>query len=587
MKRNFLPYIFILPALVLFLMFFIFPNAYVFYLSMHELGPSGEAQENCLTSIYPRYLNENNFYRAEFDIKSGIFCLMRIYEGNEETLISDGFSSGRVGTWYKLRVEVIKKDNVDTIRSWIIGIENGYKIFENSCAPLNHGGLALSAYFNRDFTVVWDDLRMMEYLEDKPNVAFGEETSSDIENWERSRTIEIEGTGKALENYPIQFDIEWQTDMRADFGDIRFTGENGAEFLDYWIERYSRGQLATVWVKIPLLPENGTAIKVHYGNPEATSSSEIRKTFVFGDDFEDAAWTNAHFEMSECEGCSQVAENGEYVMMGNAGSLVFTNINLPEIPENIVLEVNVKLKKVGTREFGLSFVGAKNFLELFSDNMFLMSLLLVAGIAIQSIVVQVPAGLGLALALRNIRGSRTFLTIFFLPMTISLVTLCLMWKYLIFSPQGILNSTFGMSLDPTKDAFTLFLAVNIIADWIYIGLYTVMFNSAMKSIPKSVFDAAKVDGLSGFKTLRKIVIPALKNIILVSIIMCISGTFKTFDTWWVLGGGPTAPLHLPSTYLVTKIGSGLIGYASAIAVISFFICLVIVLIQLKAMKVKV
>lgn len=588
MRKNLIPYTFVLPALIIFLIFFIFPNAYVFYLALHELGPSGEAQQKTIVSVYPRYLDENNYSRAAFDIKSGNFYLVRAAGGDENYLVSDSFSPGSVGTWYRLRVDVVREGGIDTVRSWILGIENGYAIFENSSAALDSSKLALSASFNRDFTLVWDDLRIREYLENEPEVSMGSETTSELENWEKSREITVGGVGRELENCSVQIDLPWYDNMDPDFNDIRFTMENENTFLNYWVEKYSREQIATVWVKLPTLPENGTVIEVHYGNPDATSESDIHQTFVFGDDFEDPAWTSSHFEPVEGGGYSQVVENGEYVMSGKAGALVLTTFDpLADTPENLVLEVKVKLEKVGEREYGLSFVGARNFLNLFSDPTFLMSLLLVAGISLQSIAVQIPAGLGLALALRNVRGSRTFLTIFFLPMTISLVTLTLMWKYLVFSPQGILNSTFGLTPDPTKDPFVLFLAVNIIADWIYIGLYALIFNSAMKSIPKAVFDAAKVDGLSGFKTLRKIVIPALKNIILVAIIMCISGTFKTFDTWWVLGGGTTAPLHLPSTYLVTKIGAGLIGYASAIAVVCFFICLVIVLLQLRAMKVKV
>lgn len=590
-KRNFSPYIFIFPALLVFLIFFIFPNAYVFYLSLHELGPGGEPQENWAINICPRYQDENNTYSVTFDIKQGRVYLDKIFQGEKQELSSDNFSSGRVGRWYKLRIDVLREENLDNMKTWIIGIENGYKIFDEVVSQaLPSNGLALSAWFNRDFDLRWDDLRIRKYSGGEPRINIGEEIDSNLDNWARYKPITIEGIGTSLEDYQLQLNITYSENMREDFGDIRFTQENELALLDYWIEEYSLAQMATIWIKVPAIPEeNTTTVYMHYGNPDATTTSNIHTTFVFGDDFENSTWTGEYFsEFARDATFAQGAENGEYFMHGGAGDKVGANIrgNLVQLPENFIIEVNVNIEKVGTREYGLVFVGAQNFTELFSDSTFLLSLLVVAGIVIQSIVVQVPAGLGLAIVLRKTKGSRTFSTIFFLPMTISLVTICLMWRYMVFSPQGILYSTLGLTLDPTKDPLTLFIAVNLIADWIYIGLYTLIFSSALKSIPNSVFDAARVDGLSGFKTLRKVVIPALKNIILVTIIMTISGTFKTFDTWWVLGGGATAPLHLPSTYLVTNIGMGLIGYASTIAVVSFFITLTIILFQLRAMKVK-
>ncbi len=587
-EKKFSPHFFILPALLIFLIFFIFPNAYVFYLSLHELGPGGSPQENWVIDVYPRYQDENNTYITTFDIGQGKFCLSKFLGGERQVIATDNFPSGGAGRWYTLRVDVSRDENLDHIRAWIFGIEDGYKSFEavNEAVPFN--GLAFSSWFNRDFTLRWDDLRVRRYSENEPKSSIGEEIDSSLENWIKCKPITVEGVGTPLENYQILLNIGYSENMREDFGDLRFTSENGS-VLDYWVERHAPGQWASIWVEVPFIPEEGlTTIYMHYGNQSAATASDIHATFIFGDDFENSAWTDEHFsEFIQSPGFVQEVKNGEYCMEGEAGTGGGIRISGDTLPENFIIEVNVNVTKVGTREFGLAFVGAQNFLNLLSDSTFLWSLGVVAGISLQSILIQIPAGLGLALALRKAKGSNTFLTVFFLPMTISLVTLTLMWRYMVFSPQGILHSAFGWSLDPTKDPLTLFIAVNVIADWVYIGLYTLIFSSALKSIPASVFDAAKVDGLSGFKTLRKVVIPALKNIILVAIIMCISGTFKTFDTWWVLGGGPTAPLHLPSTYLVTKIGVGLIGYASAIAVISFFICLTIVLFQLRAMRVKV
>jgi len=603
-KKDFSPHAFVLPALLIFLIFFIFPNAYVFYLSMYELSPEAQPNENMSVTICPRYQDENNTYAASFMwsrtvfpalVEEGKMILSRFAGGTGEWLGEDNFPTLTSGKWYRLRVDVSRDENLDIIKFSIYGldnVENGYKSLEVTSQPLFSDGMAFSAYFNRDFAVSLDSLKIRKHAVVEPEIILGGESPSTMENWTTRREYVIENTGILLENYQVMFTVEYSENMRADFGDLRFTYGDESTLLDYWVESITtegpNPQSATVWVKVPLIPENDSAtIYMHYGNPEAESMSDIHTTFIFGDDFENSAWTDEHLTSSG--GIFMGAENGIYFIEGQAGEPANLEIggDQASLPENYTVELKVRIEKRGSWKYGLTFVGGQNFVNLLGDGKFLASLAVVGGISIQSIVVQVPAGLALALILRKVRGSRTFLTIFFLPMTISLVTLTLMWRYMVFSPEGILHAVFGWTLDPTKDPLTLFIAVNIIADWIYIRLYALIFSSALKSIPSSVFDAAKVDGLSGFQTLRKVVIPALKNIILVSIIMCISGTFKTFDTWWVLGGGPSAPLHLPSTYLVTTLGSGLVGYASAIAVVCFFICLGIVVLQLRAMKVRV
>lgn len=81
---------------------------------------------------------------------------------------------------------------------------------------------------------------------------------------------------------------------RSDFGDIRFTKSDGVTLLDYWIESYTPGVSAVVWVKVDSIPAspNTANIYLYYGNPWATSASNGSATFAFFDDFEDGDYTN-------------------------------------------------------------------------------------------------------------------------------------------------------------------------------------------------------------------------------------------------------------------------------------------------------
>ncbi|MEM2994510.1 MAG: DUF2341 domain-containing protein [Candidatus Bathyarchaeia archaeon] len=75
---------------------------------------------------------------------------------------------------------------------------------------------------------------------------------------------------------------------RTDFGDVRFTENDGTTLLNYWIEEYTSGNQGIFWVKITdNLDNSPTTIYIYYGNPSATSISNGTNTFVFFDDFDD------------------------------------------------------------------------------------------------------------------------------------------------------------------------------------------------------------------------------------------------------------------------------------------------------------
>jgi hypothetical protein len=75
---------------------------------------------------------------------------------------------------------------------------------------------------------------------------------------------------------------------RADFGDVRFTDSDGTTLLDYWMEKKVVGDYAVFWVKMPNIPAspNNSTIYIYYSNPDATTTSDGEKTFMFFDDFE-------------------------------------------------------------------------------------------------------------------------------------------------------------------------------------------------------------------------------------------------------------------------------------------------------------
>ncbi len=105
-------------------------------------------------------------------------------------------------------------------------------------------------------------------------------------DWFKRKKITVNNPGTAMTDYQYQIGVTYDSDMQADFDDLRFTTSDGHTLLSYWLESKTDSTTATVWVKIPNLANGNTDIYMYYGNPSATSTSNADNTFIFFDDFE-------------------------------------------------------------------------------------------------------------------------------------------------------------------------------------------------------------------------------------------------------------------------------------------------------------
>lgn len=231
------------------------------------------------------------------------------------------------------------------------------------------------------------------------------------------------------------------------------------------------------------------------------------------------------------------------------------------------------------------FVGLKNFVRLFQDPVYLRAVVNALLLAGQSSAIQIPIGLALAvLILRYERVGRVFWMIIFLPYVISSVAISLMWIWMYNPYFGAINAFLkyaglGFLARPwLAEPGTALIALFITVNWIYIGYVTTLSISGLRSIPRSIFDSARVDGLTGFQTFRYIILPLLKELIIVFIVTDLAGAFTFFDIVWVMtGGGPSNMTHVPTTWLYrAAFRASEPGYGSAIGVTIFVFSFVVV-----------
>ena len=219
-----------------------------------------------------------------------------------------------------------------------------------------------------------------------------------------------------------------------------------------------------------------------------------------------------------------------------------------------------------------------------------------------STFIQLPLALGIALCLgKGIRGERTYLTIFFMPVLISTVIIGQLW-FKIYDPKGILNAALAamgvdkgifswiQSASGSKWPFTgqwlakgfgytALIASFIRVLWQYIGYHALLMYAGVKGVPADLLEAGRLDGCTEGQLNRKIIIPYIKPILRVSVIFAVTGSLKSFDLFQTMFGRDNDPaVSVPSMllYRFTSL-SNEYGLGSAIAVILIILCFVFAL----------
>jgi len=243
----------------------------------------------------------------------------------------------------------------------------------------------------------------------------------------------------------------------------------------------------------------------------------------------------------------------------------------------------------------MTFIGLDNFKKLFSDPLFWNSVKNNIYVVLASVLGQVPIALFIALLLnRKIRGAKLFRTIGFLPVVLSTVVISLTWSLIYNSRNGLINEMLrAVGLDSLAqnwlgDTTWTMIAVLVVVVWQFVGLYMIIFLAALQNVPGEVLEAAKMDGASEWATTWKITVPMIWDTILVAIILCISGSLKTFDLIYVMtNGGPAHSTDVMALYMFNETFSKLqYGYGSAVSVFIFFFSLILIAVVNKVLGKK-
>ena len=235
---------------------------------------------------------------------------------------------------------------------------------------------------------------------------------------------------------------------------------------------------------------------------------------------------------------------------------------------------------------------AYNYTRMFQDAVFKRSI----GNTFLYLIIEVPIMLVLAILLAQLLNNKhlkfkgLFRTCVFLPCATSLVSYALIFKSL-FATQGLIN-TILVKLGILENNFNFLgtgwsakIIIIVALIWRWTGYNMVFFLAGLQNIEYSVYEAAKIDGASGWRTFWSITVPLLRPTIVMTTIMSINGTLQLFDESVNLTkGGPANATITMSHYIYNgSFGEGVanFGYASAMSVIVFIMVAVLAFINLK------
>jgi len=238
------------------------------------------------------------------------------------------------------------------------------------------------------------------------------------------------------------------------------------------------------------------------------------------------------------------------------------------------------------------WVGLDNFERMIHNDNFWTALRNTAYYAVGHVPLTLAAALGFAVLLnQKLKGVQFFRTALFFPYITSLVAVAVVWNMLLSPEMGPVNQflrALGIDNPPGWTTSTTWAmpAVIVASVWRDLGYYMILYLAGLQTIPAELYEAARVDGATGWQRFRFITLPSLRPTTFFVLIMLTISSFKVFDLIQVMteGGPGRATLVLSQVIYREGIVQGRFGYSSAVSMVLFVIVLTITVVQFRLQK---
>ena len=234
-----------------------------------------------------------------------------------------------------------------------------------------------------------------------------------------------------------------------------------------------------------------------------------------------------------------------------------------------------------------------NFTEAMTDKIWWQSVWQAGFITLIALTFQNALAFLLAWACdREIRMKNFYRVIFFIPPVLSEVVVGLVWKWILDGNYGILNSWLvslgfpNLVKDWLSDPNTALTTLAVVHCWKGFGWGFLLFLAGLQTIPRELYEAARVDGANAWQSFKKITVPMMVPVTVLVMILTVLGTMQIFALIYTMtGGGPGYHTEVPVTRIFASMrGSSRFGYACAQGIIFGVILMIVSFIQYRFSK---
>ncbi|MGM0904075.1 MAG: carbohydrate ABC transporter permease [Bacillota bacterium] len=242
-----------------------------------------------------------------------------------------------------------------------------------------------------------------------------------------------------------------------------------------------------------------------------------------------------------------------------------------------------------------SFIGLDNYQQLFTSAATWKYIWITMIFTGASVFLKLTIGLGAALLLNvKEKASKFYTSVLMIPWFIPSVVASLIWSWILHDQFGVLNHVLrsvGLideNIVWLGEKGLALIAVILVDVWVGLPFMTIVLLAGLKTIPKEQLEAASIDGAHFLQKLWFIILPGMKHVLVVMGTISLIGTFNSFNIIYTLTGG--GPVNATNTLVIhiyrTAFTDYNFGMASALAVFTFFIILLLVLFYRKKLDSK-
>lgn len=237
------------------------------------------------------------------------------------------------------------------------------------------------------------------------------------------------------------------------------------------------------------------------------------------------------------------------------------------------------------------WAGFANYIDLMTDERFLSSIATSFKITATAVSLEMVLGIALAFLFNaQLRMLGALRTLYFLPVMAMPLIAGLVWFYMLNQNYGTINGLLAQFGFPTisflTDDLLAMLSIVIVDVWQWTPFVMIIVLAALQSRPKSVYEAARMDGMNEPQIFWKITLPLLRSTLMVILVFRLVDAFKIVEYVFLMTkGGPAGVTETAPWYIyVTGFQSSDLGYAGAMSIVVIIIVTIISQILVRAME---